>query len=436
MSEEVIGRNPSPRILIRGFTEEAAAGLAAIAPTVGRVDHPDEVRQEEWDLLVTDRNVPRDLSKALFVLTIGADEQGFPDDLTDLNGQTSYVAHNRMTLATEFVVEPGLPPAIDALVRRSLVPTAQLLAKKRLLKVIHEEWRLQTLRFGPTPPAVKPFLRTTEGLAIAGRFERRGGAAECWVLPFGCEPVEWTRVMLDFLSARDPARFPRAADWTLDRRWWTDAEEAAQERLRQVVDDRDQAMAAAERLVGEAEETAAQATQQAIIGERRLLSAQGHELLQAVTQALEQLGFAVEARDEQAAEGDLLEDLRVRDAEFPDWVAIAEVRGYRRGAQLADLNRLHARFRLRFVQEMDKLPDAMWYVVNHSIGTDPGTRQPALGSHPAGMELFAEDGGLVIESQFLYDLWMQVRKGAMTKDEGRLQIRESVGRFGTEARAS
>ena len=434
---DVIGRKPSPRILVCGFTEEVVNAVSAIAPTVAAIDHPGVVRQEEWDLLVTNDTVPRDLSPTLQVLAVGVDDHGFPDDTTGMQSSRSWIARNRTSLATEFVVEPDLPSALDSLVRRSLVSLAQHLAETKTLTIVHEEWHLMAggvlhSQFGPTPTAVQPFLKTTEGYAIAGRFERRGGAAECWSLPSGADSVEWTRVMLDFLSDRDPVHFPRAADWTLDQRWWTETERASQDRLRAVSEEQDAAIATAERLVGEAGEAAAQATRQAIIGERRMLTGQGDDLVETVIQALESFGFFVEARDEEAAEGDKLEDLRVRDPDAPDWVSIAEVRGYRKGAVLADLNRLHARYRLRFTQESGHEPDAMWYIAHHSFASDPAGRHPALGSHPAEVDLFAEDGGLIIESQYLYDLWMQVRAGEVAPEEARRRLRQATGRFNSD----
>jgi hypothetical protein len=56
-SGTLVNTNPKPRVLIIGLNDEPQLQeeLASSCPTVTRVDRLSDVRQEEWDLLLTDR---------------------------------------------------------------------------------------------------------------------------------------------------------------------------------------------------------------------------------------------------------------------------------------------------------------------------------------------------------------------------------------------
>jgi hypothetical protein len=118
-------------------------------------------------------------------------------------------------------------------------------------------------------------------------------------------------------------------------------------------------------------------------GPRQVLTAQGDALLGTVQTMLEKLEFDVENRDAVVPAGTpRLEDLRVTSPQDdPNWVAIAEIRGYTGGAALNDLLRIN-RFKQNFRDEMGRYPDRSWYLVNQFIGRDPGSPPRVLEAHP------------------------------------------------------
>ena len=134
----------------------------------------------------------------------------------------------------------------------------------------------------------------------------------------------------------------------------------------------------------------AEATQRADEGERRLLTAQGEELVEEVTCALHELGFEVADVDENiSSPGDRIEDFRVIDPDDDGWIALVEVRGYTGGAQLNDLLRPN-RFVTRFTRVEGRERSAAWCVVNDFRERDATTRPRPLESNPQEVEtLFA-----------------------------------------------
>jgi hypothetical protein len=161
---------------------------------------------------------------------------------------------------------------------------------------------------------------------------------------------------------------------------------------------------------------------------RRLLTHQRHELVDAVADALQLLGFKVEKIDETLAESSAkLEDLRVY-APDDSWEALCEVRGYTRGAQLNDLLRV-TRFVSRFALEQRRPPASTWYIVNQFLDQDPDTRRPPLAGHPEEVRTFAEGGGLVIDTRELFKLWRAVAEGSASPEDARRKLMIASGTF-------
>jgi hypothetical protein len=161
--------------------------------------------------------------------------------------------------------------------------------------------------------------------------------------------------------------------------------------------------------------------------ERGLLTAQGDDLVDAVRACLEEIGFHVVNVDQEiATKGDRREDLRISDHDRPDWVAIAEVRGYKRGAQLNDLLRI-SRFVARYVQEAGRMPDASWYIVNHNMDQDPSIRPTPLASNPTEVTTFVDGNGLIIDTRFLFKKLMEVRSGLIESRDLRLALISGTG---------
>lgn len=267
----------------------------------------------------------------------------------------------------------------------------------------------------------------TGGDATAAVAKRPGQAGrEWWWLPEQTRsPEDWIPAIFAHWREIDPERFPPPqADWAGQTEWMTAAEREAQS----AVDTHDSLMATeVDRLLdrrNRLQGARAAARVAADAAERRLLTTQGEELVDEVAAALRELGFEVTDADSlEQHRAAKQEDLRVADG---GWVCLAEVKGYaRRGAKAGDLLQLGKAVE-QFVLRERQLPDARWYVVNAPFDTPPGLRPRPLAGSP-DLEVFAEAGGLIIDTRDLFRLREAVRGGDLDAEGARRRLREATG---------
>ncbi len=278
-------------------------------------------------------------------------------------------------------------------------------------------------------------MRDADGHFIAGDFERSGGTTRggrCWALPFLPErPELWLSAALEDWHEKTPDRVPAAAGWRSRTTWQTPEETAVTSALEQLHQERDVAIREFDRRERELDSDRVAVTAAADAGIRRLLTAQGDELATAVAETLRQLCFAVEDVDDAVAAtpgSPKVEDLRVSDADDSSWTNITEVKGYAGGAKLSDIQKL-GRYAALYLQRAGALPGSRWYVVNQFMNDDPDGRQRPLVGADEDVTVFAEDGGLVIDTRDLFRLLNRVAGGQMTAAEARMLLRGSVGIF-------
>lgn len=241
------------------------------------------------------------------------------------------------------------------------------------------------------------------------------------------QPERWVAAALASWHNTNPDKFPGGPSWRERNDWRTPAEISLAAQLNTLEDELRQTVETIQGKKLEIIKRQQEEFTKVNEAERRLITAQGDDLVEAVQASLEEIGFAVQNVDREIADkGDRREDLRIRDPGNPDWVVIAEVRGYKRGAQLNDLLRI-ARLVTRFVSETGKKPSASWYIVNHNFGQDPAIRPDPLVSNPSEVRTFAEDGGLVIDSRYLFRVTMDVRSGLVDPAAARAKLITSTG---------
>jgi hypothetical protein len=196
-----------------------------------------------------------------------------------------------------------------------------------------------------------------DGRPLAGKIDR-GNGVEYWWIPSGSTALlSWITVAIGEFRKIKPEVFPSAPDWHRSGSWQIPVERNLQKSIESVVEDRDAYVRLSQLKERQLRDELASASVLADQAERRLLTAQGDELLGEVAATLTELGFEVVIPDlDPARRGDKLEDLRVRDSDHKDWVALAEVRGYKRGAAINDLLRI-GRFVARFAAGEKRLPD-------------------------------------------------------------------------------
>jgi len=442
MSGESLGEpvdvKRKPRALLEGLGDVIREQVEGLFPFEMHVDASDEMHDDDWDVMVTATEHAIRRSPRLFVVAFGATSVDSlqPWQLgTEPNGTLQGRADAQgLSKARDLSIPAGLPADVERLVRRDLVPGFER-GQPRV------PWQAKKLipQHGYVPESdglfLDAFLYASDGSVLAGRVRRNRSQrikderfGECWLLPsWVSQPREWVRAAWGTWHQADPSRIPPPPDWADSSSWYTPAEAEIALRGHAVAEKKQQVIAELEAEANAIDDEFVAARMKAEVGPRRVLTAQGDDLVAAVQQVLEDMGFEVDNMDLVFDEGDRREDLRVRDAE--GYEAIAEVRGYKGGAQSNDLLRI-GRFAMRYQQEKGCAPSAQWYVVNEFLNDDPGTRPTvALASKPDDVREFGENPGAVISSVTLYRLWQQVMSGLLTKEEARKLLRDCRGQF-------
>jgi len=406
---KVLGRQPSPRGLIVGLTN-FATDIAALFATAQITTDLSEVPQSDWDILVTDDQVAVKAAEPhLYVVAFGVYFCG----RSFASNSLTAVFFDDGALAQQMVVPEGLPDTIARL--------AEELGEQARSRGPHHRY--------VTQGHVTPFLWSAAGHKLAGAFSRgTNRAGDFWILPSFAEPVPWVRVAMAEWHNRDPVRFPVNTAWASAADWQTPNERLASERIAQLDRERERTLREIAARRDAEVRTLEQLSNAADSRERALLTTKGDDLKNVVAIALGDLGFDVQDMDAVWEEGNKREDLRVTDPSEPGWIALVEVRGYKRGAALNDLLRL-GRFRKLYVMDANRDADASWYIANQFIGADPLTREPILASNPQELEGFADDGGVAMDTRELLRLWFAVESGTMLAAEARAALRNARGRF-------
>jgi hypothetical protein len=278
---------------------------------------------------------------------------------------------------------------------------------------------------------MQPLLVTTEPTAVAGIFQRRGGSAACLALPEGSNIVAWTRPAVEVWSEVAPERFPAPPAWEHGERWMTSGERRRVKELEAVDSEWQEVRAGFAKRRAAAQEELIQARAEADAHQRRLLVAQGDDLVAAVTEALEAIGFEGRNMDEVWPQNDRREDLRVTARDHPGWNAIVEVRGYVRGAKQSDLLRISGRFVPRYMEDEGKAPSSAWYIVNHDLRRDPSQGDEVLAGNEAEITEFANGvaAGLVVDTVTLFKVLISVEAGAIDAPAARAELIGQKGIF-------
>jgi len=280
------------------------------------------------------------------VLGFGGDAYGRSSSTEEhYQHANSQIGRFGRSLARELRIGPGLAPALERAVRNDLVPRA-------LEAEMHEVIGIGTVAsIQARALSVTAFLETSARETIAGRFRRQGGLAECWILPEYATPATWSSVAIGEWRPLSPDRFPRA--WVDDVRWLTLDEENLVAEREGLELERQLTAADFDRRELELEVHRREAGDRAAARERRLLIAQGDELVDAVGQTLQSFGFAVRNMDLELPERDRREDLRISAPDRPGWEAPGEggpppTSAQRRAPEVRRSGRVHHRGRDRY----------------------------------------------------------------------------------------
>lgn len=426
LTVKIIGSKPCPRVLVWGIEADSELGvfISKVAPTFKFVASNIDlklIRLAEWDAVILHGDPPTNPS---LHGNIKAIQFGGPS-ITGYFSTNPYSWNNVGAIvgsvATEFSIPDGVPDGVHELILKSLLPLLQ----SELAHYIIKQDNVNGFQFA-VQDVIEPFIVDADGHPLAGRVLLPG--REWWWLPDETSNKEmWIAAAFSEWSKTDPDKFPPDPIWVERPQWQTKAEREAISSLTSLREERARVLADLDKreleLVQQYEGMRREADQR----ERRLLTAQGNDLVQEVQAALEEIGFKVQDVDvEQAPKGTLLEDLRIEDAEASDWIALAEVRGYTGGAKVSDLQRI-GRFVEHYIRAEKKGPSARWYIVNHNLKMDPSARPPVLGGGAEDVAIFEDAGGLIIDTRVLFTIREQVRTGAVERAAARQSIRDAKG---------
>jgi hypothetical protein len=435
----IINEKPRPRALFMGFESDEVESLKKFFPTTKVIRELGEVRQAEWDVLLTKFGVI-DPAPHMYILSFGADKIGnlmqVQEPAENLILAAVYDDRNT-SVATEFVIPEELDLGIVRILERDVLPkmkdraphhclgTASLFGfggGQLLVTKFIDAHKKNTkgLRF-------QLFLGTPEPRSLVGSFIKEGGKSQVWMLPYvDLDIAAWVELALKQWHKIDPEKFPVDLGWERSLDWMTPVETELALKIEAVRKSRQEMLARLNEQEHELMEQLHAASIAVDSNERLLLTAQGEVLVQAVAKAFEELGFHVQDMDKIFPPNDRREDLRIRLSKEGDWVAICEVKGYYKGAQVNDLLKME-RFRGRFFKETGRDPDRCWYVVNHHAKDNPSRRGSPLPMNAEEVASFSEGGGLVISTFKIFQLVMDVRRGNLTSQAARELLMNSIG---------
>ena len=349
----------------------------------------------ETDVVVSNAPLGRQVDSSVNLMTIGLTSIYWPDSKVS-------VGNNTQNTERELAVSPACPD---------------------LYRPLAAEFSRQ-LGQAAEPPAViatslqrqPALIETTSGSPVAMRLvlPTRSGAAEdrrsrtiAILLPEGSNLVAWFRAFLCDLHESDPFRVPQAPPrLSQPSDWYTPQEKVLADRISKIEseferlsDERDQLQT---RLAAEGES--------ADRGIRRVLWADGDDLIAAVQDMLTDLGFTVRDMDaELRQDQQKREDLRLTLQGDPRWQAIVEVKGYTSGTKTNDARQIREH-RDHYIREEGRSPDLTVWLSNSYRTMDPSSR-PAPDQN---VKDAAEAIGTVhVLASDLYRQWALVAAGSL-----------------------
>ena len=223
-------------------------------------------------------------------------------------------------------------------------------------------------------------IETTSGNPVALRLvlPPRSTAADgdssrplALLLPEISNLAAWFRAFLSELHESDRTRVPQAPPrLTQPSDWYTPQEKALADRTSQIKSE-------LERLSDERDQLQTQLAAEGEIadqGIRRILWADGDDLVAAVGQVLTALGLEVRDMDEERSPGEpKREDLRLTRQICHGWEAMVEVKGYTSGTRTNDARQIREH-REHYIKEEGRSPDLTIWLANPFRTMDPSSR--------------------------------------------------------------
>ena len=306
--------------------------------------------------------------------------------------------------------------------REATVPTAC----PSLYKALAADLAKQLIQI-PNPYTVEVFphtldvdgiklVETTSGLAAAlrmnlpfGKDQENSGepAPIALFLPRVTNLAAWFSAFLADIHEINPERVPQKPPrLSQPRDWYTLGERALAERITEVTQEIDRLNrergSLQTQLVAEGEKAEA--------GIRRIIWADGDDLVAAAKEVLTELGFCVEDMDAGLEPGEpRREDLRLTLKNRENWEALVEVKGYPNSTKTNDSRQIREH-REKYIEEERRTPDLTVWLANEFREMDPSSRPPADSNVN---DAAANIGAVHVLAADLYKQWTLVKTGIL-----------------------
>ena len=295
--------------------------------------------------------------------------------------------------------------------------------------------RVLNTNWGFDDPDDAAFITTTSGYVVAWRHLRTPGPgieqdkdmeSIVLALPAQADLGAWFRAFLVDLHKTDPDRVPiEPPRMASPSDWYTPQEKQLAHQTAELAGEIVRLMTERERLQDELTSESARAD----AGMRRVLWADGDDLVEAVKVILGDFRLAVRDMDAEVQPGEpKREDLRLTHPKRPNWEAIVEVKGYRKGTKTKDTRQIREH-RDRYNREKGRLPDLTLWIANPYRSTDPSSR---LDPGRNVVEAAENIGAVYVLASDLYLQWVLVKEGSLeasdvvehliTSDPGRWNV--------------
>lgn len=426
---------PKPHILVLGQVDDNIREyLDTLGTGVHMAENMMDVRERDYDFILSlNRRTRLTLSGNASVLHFSS--LNFRGEVATIGEPIGYSLGSNARTNYEYEILRG-PGGKAAEFEFRILPDAlhnyQDIIKKTIGDNVSRagDYSVVSVR-GKESYRVLPLMNERDGSALAAIIELPG-YKKFWTLPGETtDPVRWIKFFLDVMKRNQPDAFPSDQVGLADD-WRTPDELDAIAAVAQHKAETERIVQERQLLLGVLEQQSADATEMAEAGDRMLLTSQGDPLVNRVADVLRVFGFEVEDRDEHAAatQSSKKEDLRIT---YPDyggtgWICLAEVKGFIKGAKANVILQVQKVAGI-FEGQNGRPPTAQWYVVNHHLGDPAQTRPEPLKSNPDEVADFAADGGLVIDTRWLFQLKKRVDMGTMTPEEAAESLIVQTGMF-------
>lgn len=265
-------------------------------------------------------------------------------------------------------------------------------------------------------PGQTALIETTSELPVAIRVDlaaqwtpsdRDSSTPVALLLPRVPNLVAWFRAFLHDVHESDPECVPHAPPRLLHPwEWYTPQERNLAGHISMIASEVERLSDQQEQL----EVELADETESADAGIRRILWADGDNLVAAATEVLEGLGFKVHDMDARLREDEpKREDLRLTLPDHPGWEAIVEVKGYTKGTRTSDTRQIREHRDL-YIEDEGRPPDLTMWLANPFRTMDPSSR-PAPDQNVE--EAAANVGAIHVQATDLYRQWALVAAGRL-----------------------